>query len=72
MKQDLSSTAAGTPKIKVADCIYNADQAIALIREMEQQKAKSSAVLPELCITGYTCGICSGRTRFWIPQKKEV
>lgn len=55
MKQGFIKTAAGTPKIKVADCIYNADQAIALIREMEQQKAKLM-VLPELCITGYTCG----------------
>ena len=69
MKQGFIKTAVGTPKIKVADCVYNADQAIALIKEMEQQKARIM-VLPELCITGYTCG-----DLFWqellLDQAKE-
>ncbi|NLL92888.1 MAG: NAD(+) synthase [Clostridiales bacterium] len=46
--------AALTPKIKVADCEYNADRIIELIDEAEDNKAKI-AVFPELCITGYTC-----------------
>lgn len=44
-----------TPKIKVADCEYNGAQIRAIIEECEAEKVKL-LVLPELCITGYTCG----------------
>ena len=47
--------AAGTPKIRVADCDYNAGQIIALMKEAAAQGVKVLA-LPELCVTGYTCG----------------
>jgi len=47
--------AAATPKIEVANCTYNADRIIELM-----QKARAQGVhllcLPELCITGSTCG----------------
>lgn len=46
--------AAGTPKIRVADCMYNAEQIIALMKEAAAQGVKVLA-LPELCITAYTC-----------------
>ena len=47
--------AAGTPEIKVADCAYNAQACIGLIREAQAQGVKVLC-LPELCLTGYTCG----------------
>ena len=55
MRDGFIKVAAGTPNIKVADCDYNAGQIIALMREAAAQGVKVLA-LPELCITGYTCG----------------
>ena len=55
MKQGFIKVGAGTPDLKVADCVYNADRIIQLIQEMGQAGAKIM-VLPELCITAYTCG----------------
>ncbi|MDE6727611.1 MAG: NAD(+) synthase [Oscillospiraceae bacterium] len=47
-------TAAATPKIRVADCEYNADAIIALMNEA-RDKGVNILVFPELCVTGYTC-----------------
>ena len=47
--------AAATPKLRVADCHYNAEQIILLLREAQSQSV-DIVVFPELCITGYTCG----------------
>ncbi len=55
MRDGFVKVAAGTPKIRVADCDYNAGQIIALMREAAAQGVKVLA-LPELCVTGYTCG----------------
>ena len=55
MRDGFIKVAAGTPKIRVADCDYNAGQIIALMKEAAAQGVKVLA-LPELCITGYTCG----------------
>ena len=55
MKDGFISVAAGTPKIRVADCRYNAEQIFTLMREADKQGVKVLA-LPELCLTGYTCG----------------
>ncbi len=46
---------AATPEIRVADCRHNADRIIAAIREAAERGVKLLA-LPELCVTGYTCG----------------
>ena len=54
MKQGFVKTAAATPKILVADCRENAGLIVEEIRRMEKEGAKIM-VLPELCITGYTC-----------------
>lgn len=54
MKDGYIRTAAATPKIKVADCEYNAAVIVEMITEAYQNKAKI-LVFPELCITGYTC-----------------
>lgn len=55
MKDGFIRVAAATPDIKVADCDYNADRIIELIKQAEAEDV-SIVVFPELCITGYTCG----------------
>ena len=55
MQDGFIKVAAGTPKIRVADCDYNAQAIIALMKEAAEQGVKVLC-LPELCITGYTCG----------------
>ena len=55
MKQGFVKVAAITPKIKVADPGYNAEQIKTCLREAYERKAKI-IVFPELCLTGYTCG----------------
>ena len=55
MRDGFVKVAAGTPKIRVADCRYNAEQIFTLMREADKQGVKV-LVLPELCLTGYTCG----------------
>ena len=46
--------AAGTPKIKIADCGYNKNAVIGVMKEAAERGVKI-LVLPELCITGYGC-----------------
>ncbi len=55
MRDGFITVAAGTPKIRVADCRYNAEQIFTMVREADSQGVKILA-LPELCLTGYTCG----------------
>ena len=55
MRDGFIKVAAGTPRIRVADCRYNAEQIFTLMRQADQQGVKVLA-LPELCLTGYTCG----------------
>lgn len=45
---------AAVPRLRLADCVYNKEQVIAMAKEAA---AKGVRVLtfPELCITGYTC-----------------
>ena len=47
--------AAASPAIKTADCFYNAQQILSLIRKAQKEDVKLLC-LPELCITGFTCG----------------
>ncbi len=55
MRDGFVKVAAGTPKIRVADCRYNAEQIFSLMREADKQGVRVLC-LPELCLTGYTCG----------------
>ena len=55
MRDGFISVAAGTPRVRVADCRYNAEQIFTLMREADKQGVKVLC-LPELCLTGYTCG----------------
>ncbi len=54
MKHGFVKVAAAAPNIKVADVEYNTEQICNLIKNAEDNKAKI-VVLPELCLTGYTC-----------------
>ena len=54
MKDGFITVAAATPQVAVADCEANAQAILACINEMAAAHAKVM-VLPELCITGYTC-----------------
>ena len=47
--------AVATPKIKVADPIYNAKAVVNMMNEAWEQGANLVA-FPELCLTGSTCG----------------
>ncbi|MDR1622237.1 MAG: hypothetical protein LBS00_07670, partial [Synergistaceae bacterium] len=47
--------AAATPHIRVADCMYNAERILELM-ERAAKKEVRLLCLPELCLTGYTCG----------------
>ncbi len=55
MKQGFVKVAAVTPKVKVADTVFNTEQICAGIEEAWGNGAKV-IVFPELGISGYTCG----------------
>ena len=55
MRDGFVKVAAGTPSIRVADCRDNAESCFTLMREADKQGVRVLA-LPELCLTGYTCG----------------
>ena len=54
MKDGFITVATATPTITVAQCDTNADAILDCISQMDAKGAKIM-VLPELCITGYTC-----------------
>ncbi|MGN0513461.1 MAG: NAD(+) synthase [Lachnospiraceae bacterium] len=54
MKDGFIRVAAATPKIKVADCDYNANEINRMMNEAYDNQTKI-LVFPELCITAYTC-----------------
>ncbi len=55
MTYGLIRTACVSPRLKVADCIFNAEQIVEAAKAVAQ-KGASIIVFPELSITGYTCG----------------
>lgn len=55
MEQGFLKVAAVTPKIRVADPVYNAE-IICSGLEAAAAKGAKLIVFPELCLTGYTCG----------------
>lgn len=54
MEDGFLRAACATPKIKVADPDYNTTEIIKLMKRAQEEEV-SLLVLPELCITGYTC-----------------
>lgn len=55
MKFGFFKTAAASCNIKVGDCSFNRNSILSAISEANSKGAEL-IVLPELCITGYTCG----------------
>lgn len=55
MKDGFLSVACGTPELRPADCNYNAERTFTLMRKADTAGARI-LVLPELGLTGYTCG----------------
>ena len=55
MKDGFIRLAAAVPPVKVADCVYNAQEMKKMIFEAAENKA-AAIIFPELAITGYTCG----------------
>ncbi|WP_321426373.1 NAD(+) synthase [uncultured Bacteroides sp.] len=54
MNYGFVKVAAAVPRVKVADCQYNAEQIEGMINEADEKGVQIIA-FPELCITGYTC-----------------
>ncbi len=52
--------AAATPLVRVADCSFNAEHSLALMRRAEDEGV-SLLVFPELGLTGYTCADLFGQ-----------
>lgn len=55
MRYGFVKVAAATPALRVADCSFNADRTIEVIKAAEEMDVKILA-LPELGLCGYTCG----------------
>ena len=54
MQDGFVKVSARTPEVRVADVAFNVKQCVAQVRDACEDGAKI-VVLPELCITGYTC-----------------
>ncbi|NDV78628.1 NAD(+) synthase [Dysgonomonas sp. 511] len=54
-KYGFARVAAASPMLKVADCNYNTNEIIDIIKQAEAKDA-AAIVFPELSVTGYTCG----------------
>ncbi|MBR6401241.1 MAG: NAD(+) synthase [Firmicutes bacterium] len=61
MRYGYIRTAAATPKVQVGCCSYNKQQILKAVNEAYRNGAEL-LVLPELCITGYTCGDLFGQS----------
>ena len=55
MQNGFIKVAAATPDIRVADCNFNTGNIISIMKTASANGTKL-LVLPELCVTGYTCG----------------
>ncbi len=55
MQDGFVKIAIASPRARVADCAWNATQIVETIREAARASARL-LVLPELCVTGSTCG----------------
>lgn len=54
MQDGFIRVAAATPQVRVADCAFNAQQVVDMMRRAEELGC-GVLVLPELCLTAYTC-----------------
>ncbi len=71
MKHGFIKVAAVTPKVKVADTIFNGEQICRGIEEAAKEGAKV-IVFPELCISAYTCEDLFLQERLLSSCKEEL
>ncbi len=71
MDQGYIRAAAATPKIRVADPVYNGERILEMMREGAENHAKLM-VFPELCITAYTCNDLFLQDRLLNEAKKTL
>ena len=71
MKDGFIRVAAATPKVKVADPQYNAQQIIDLIGQGYSRGVRLMA-FPELCLTAYTCGDLFGQAALLREARKAL
>lgn len=71
MKHGYIKVAAITPKVRVADPVYNGTLICEKIDEAVENKTVV-AVFPELCITGYTCGDLFWQETLLTQAKEEL
>ena len=71
MGEGFLRVSAATPKVKVADCIYNGEQTKKAIDQAVEKQVKL-LVLPELGITGYTCGDLFLQSRLLDSAKEQI
>ena len=64
MKYGFVKVAAAVPAVKVADCLFNAEQTEKLIFRADEQGVEV-IVFPELNLTGYPAETCSARICCW-------
>ena len=62
---------AATPDIRVADTEYNTESIINAVKDAAKNRIKV-VVLPELCVTGYTCGDLFLQTRLLESAKDSL
>ena len=63
--------AAAVPNVAVADCFYNKEQILKQVKIAYEEGAQVIG-LPELCITGYTCGDLFFQTTLLEGAKKAL
>ena len=71
MKDGFIKIACATPQLKVADCEYNTDRIIEMIKEACRLGVKIIC-FPELAVTGYTCGDLFLQDTLLSSAKKEL
>lgn len=71
MKQGFIRVSASTPKIKVADPTYNAEQVYGCMKEGVRHGV-GIMVFPELCLTAYTCGDLFLQTTLLRKAREEL
>lgn len=71
MRDGFIKVGAAAPEIRVADTEFNGTNITACIKEAAKQGVKLLA-LPELCITGYTCGDLFGQRTLIDAAKSQL
>ena len=71
MKDGFVKVGASTPEIRVGDVEFNGKSIAGCVKEAAEQGVKLLA-LPELCITGYTCGDLFGQRTLIEAAEKQL